>query len=188
MNTKKLTGIRRDSQLDLSISIDQINLMRDKFFLLDKQKQGSISMYDLYTLFDLVGEELDSKAQSLVQAWVEEKAPNKKIDVNLALRAWNYLKETITKDEEDETDIDILNAFVAMGGNIDKTGVVKKQKLVDIIKVQFGLTIDIEGMFEEARIEVDDELTYFDFAQLLGSGESRRSSRICSIFSTTSLI
>lgn len=74
-----------------------------------------------------------------------------------------------------------------MGGNIDKTGVVKKQKLIDIITVQFELTIEIETMFQEAGLDVDDELNFYDFTCLLESGGSQRASRICSIFSQASV-
>ena len=96
------------------------------------------------------------------------------------------MKDLNLKDEEEETDYDILNTFIAMGGNNDKSGGVKKQKLVDIIKVQFGLTINIEEMFIDAGIEADDELSYYDFTLLLESGGSQRASRICSIFSQAS--
>lgn len=41
-----------------------------------------------------------------------------------------------------------VDAFVACGGNADKSGVVKRDTLVRIIKVDFGLTIDIEALID----------------------------------------
>jgi len=38
----------------------------------------------------------------------------------------------------------LVDAFVAMGGNPDKSGAVRKDKLIDVIKNEFQLTIDIE--------------------------------------------
>ena len=38
---------------------------------------------------------------------------------------------------------DLVDAFVACGGNADKSGSVETEKLVKIIKDDFGLTIDI---------------------------------------------
>ena len=38
----------------------------------------------------------------------------------------------------------IVDAFVAMGGNADKSGSVQAEMLVNVIKVEFEMTIDIE--------------------------------------------
>ena len=73
-----------------------------------------------------------------------------------------------------------------MGGNSDKTGSVKKQVLVDIITVQFGLTVNIDEMLEEADLDIDDELSYADFMALFGGNGSQRTSRIISLFSVAS--
>lgn len=39
-----------------------------------------------------------------------------------------------------------MDAFVAMGGNPDKSGTVDATKLIQIIKSDFKMTIDIEVM------------------------------------------
>ena len=41
----------------------------------------------------------------------------------------------------DETEL--LDAYVAMGGESDGGGCVDAQKLIDTIKIEFGMTIDI---------------------------------------------
>jgi calmodulin len=38
----------------------------------------------------------------------------------------------------------VVDAFVACGGKPDKSGFVRKDTLIKIIKVDFGLTINIE--------------------------------------------
>lgn len=38
----------------------------------------------------------------------------------------------------------IVDAFVALGGQSDKTGYVDADKLIQIVKHEFGMTIDIE--------------------------------------------
>ena len=186
MKKVAIGGPRKDSFPALDLTQEEVDLMKEQFFSMDRQKTGLISSFELHSLLEAVGESPSRDKIAQLQAWVEEKAGNKKFDLSLAMRAWSYLKEINLKDEEDEFDIDILNTFVAMGGNSDKTGAVKKQKLVDIIKTQFGLTIDIEQMFEEANIETDKDLEYPDFVCLLESGGSQRASRICSIFSQAS--
>ncbi|OMJ73195.1 hypothetical protein SteCoe_28170 [Stentor coeruleus] len=183
----KKTGARRDSFQGLDLAQEEIDSMREQFHILDRNKTGYLNTLDLGSLFDHVGEYPSKEKLAQLIAWVEEKSGSKRFDFNLAVRAWSHLKEMNLKDEEDEIDVDILNTFVAMGGNIDKSGVVKKQKLVEIIRDQFGLTIDIETMFEEAGIDVDDDLNFYDFTCLLESGGSQRASRICSIFSQASV-
>lgn len=178
---------RRESFIGLDLTQTEIELMREHFSSLDRYKSGTLSNFELNSLFENLGEYHPKDKMLQLQQWVDEKSVNKKFDINLALRAWCRLKEILSKQDEDEFDIDILNTFVAMGGNIDKTGVVKKQKLVEIIKTQFGLTVDIDLMFEEAGIETDTDLSYSDFVNLLESGGSRRASRVCSIFSQSSL-
>ena len=185
-NMKK-TGVRKDSLPDLDLNQDEIDVMRDQFNNLDRQKTGFINSIDLKTLFQGVNEFPNDHKLQLLTTWTEEKAGSKKFDFNIVLRAWSYLKDLKLKDEEDEVDYDILNTFVAMGGDTDGGGFVRKQKLVEIIKVQFGLTIDIEKMFDDAGIIVDDELRYEDFISLMESGGSNRPSRNCSIFSLASV-
>ena len=186
-NMKKNNPGRRESFIGLDLTQPEIDLMREHFTFMDRQKTGTISSFELRSLFENIGEYHPKDKMLELQQWVEEKSVNKKFDLNLALRAWSHLKEMIMKQDEDEFDVDILNTFVAMGGNTDKTGVIKKQKLVEIIKLQFGLTIDIDLMFEEAGIDTDGDLEYSDFVNLLECGTSRRASRACSIFSQASL-
>ena len=38
----------------------------------------------------------------------------------------------------------IVDAFVAMGGNTDKSGTIDANKLIQIVKTDFKMTIDIE--------------------------------------------
>lgn len=110
-----------------------------------------------------------------------------RIDALMALRVWSHYKQQVLQEQEDD-DNDVLNAFVAMGGNFNKTGLVLKQTLVDIIKNQFGLTIDLEMMLQDVGLEGEEELTFADFNALFGSTGSGRSSRVCSLFSMASSV
>jgi hypothetical protein len=39
-----------------------------------------------------------------------------------------------------------VDAFVALGGNVDGSGAVKKAVLIDTLKAEFGLSYDIESL------------------------------------------
>ena len=46
-------------------------------------------------------------------------------------------------DKDNETD-EYLDTFVALGGDQNKEGTISKSSLIDIIKLEFELTIDME--------------------------------------------
>ena len=66
-----------------------------------------------------------------------------KLDVNTLLTAIKWYKDQqLTNDYEGDVD-EYLDAFVALGGQADKEGEISKQVLVEIIKNEFELTIDM---------------------------------------------
>ena len=53
-----------------------------------------------------------------------------------------YKDQQLTNDIEGDVD-EYLDAFVALGGQPDKDGFISKDVLVEIIKAEFELTIDM---------------------------------------------
>jgi len=174
---------RKDSLNDLTLTSQEKDFMREKFYTIDKNGSGAISQGELSQLFEEVGETLTDDKMREVLEMLEERGI-KKIDETGALRAWNFLKEINQKEEEEEMDLDILNAFVAMGGNLDGSGVIKKKTLENIIKVQFDLTVRLDEMYEQAGLDISsDDLNFYEFTCLLESGGPQRDSRLYSLFS-----
>ena len=66
-----------------------------------------------------------------------------KVDVNMLLMGIRWYKDQqLTNDNEGDVD-EYLDAFVALGGDPDKDGFISKDVLVEIIKTEFELTIDM---------------------------------------------
>ena len=66
-----------------------------------------------------------------------------KVDVNMLISAIKWYKDQqLTNDNEGDVD-EYLDAFVALGGEADKEGYISKDVLVEIIKEEFELTIDM---------------------------------------------
>jgi len=65
---------------------------------------------------------------------------------------------------------DMIDAFVACGGNADKSGHVKREMLVKIIKDDFGLHIDIEKLIDAVDVDGSGEIEYEEFSRLLSTG------------------
>ena len=60
-----------------------------------------------------------------------------------------------------------VDAFVACGGNSDKSGNVHRETLVKIIKHDFSLTIDIEALIDEIDTDGSGEIEYEEFKVLM---------------------
>ena len=56
-----------------------------------------------------------------------------------------------------------------MGGEADGEGSIDADKLIDIIKNKFEMTIDIENLIEEIDEDGSGEIEFDEFKQLLGA-------------------
>ena len=66
-----------------------------------------------------------------------------KLDANSLLSCIKWYKEyELINNFDGETD-EYLDAFVALGGEYDRTGTIFKNTLIEIIKIEFELTIDM---------------------------------------------
>ncbi|GMF17742.1 unnamed protein product [Phytophthora fragariaefolia] len=61
----------------------------------------------------------------------------------------------------------LVDAFVACGGKPDKSGFVRKETLVKIIKGDFGLTINIEEMINKLDVDGSGEIEFDEFKAIL---------------------
>ena len=66
---------------------------------------------------------------------------------------------------------ELLDAFVAMGGEPDGEGCVDAEKLIKTIKDDFEMTIDIEKLIEEIDEDGSGEIEFDEFKALLTSAE-----------------
>ena len=62
---------------------------------------------------------------------------------------------------------DLIDAFTACGGNPDKSGCVKRETLVKIIKKDFGLAIDVEELIDKIDTDHSGEIEFDEFKVLL---------------------
>ena len=72
------------------------------------------------------------------------------------------IKRLLGNDESE-----LLDAFVAMGGEPDGEGCVDARKLIATIKEEFEMTIDIERLIQEVDEDGSGEIEFDEFKQLL---------------------
>ncbi|CAD8180145.1 unnamed protein product [Paramecium pentaurelia] len=82
----------------------------------------------------------------------------------------NYQQQL--EDEETITQ-EYIDAFVALGGQPDRSGYVQKQTIIDIIQKEFELKIDLESFLGDFQLT---QLEFEDFCQLFeNAGEDAKS-------------
>ena len=75
------------------------------------------------------------------------------------------------EDAQGTSDADLLDAYVAMGGDEDGGGCVDADKLIRTIKTEFEMTIDIEALIQEVDEDGSGEIEFDEFKELLGGGD-----------------
>jgi hypothetical protein len=76
-----------------------------------------------------------------------------------------------------------VDAFVALGGQSDKSGVVNKGALMEIVKREFELSLDLETMIEGVQM---DNLDYETFCSIFEQDREKNEGRLASAASQRS--
>lgn len=82
-------------------------------------------------------------------------------------------KQLVMEKRENErgtSDADLMDAYVAMGGDQDGGGCVDADMLIKTIKEEFEMTIDIEALIAEVDEDGSGEIEFDEFKELLGGG------------------
>ena len=92
---------------------------------------------------------------------------------NTCAISFDQFKSMVLEKRENErgtSDADLLDAFVAMGGEEDGGGCVDADKLIATIKEEFEMTIDIEALINEVDEDGSGEIEFDEFKELLQAG------------------
>lgn len=145
------------------LSQEEIDGCRDAFRAFDKDSSGSIDVWELRQVLEAMGQKPTEEELFQMISEVDENmsgcidfAEFLKVIENQKDRAENY---------DDESDM--IDAFVACGGLPDKSGHVKRETLIRIIKVDFGLTINIEDLINKVDQDGSGEIEFEEFKTLL---------------------
>lgn len=145
-------------------------------------KQGvPLERYELPMILDACGYRLPDDVLGKMMEYLDTKNLAK-VDVNMLLMGIRWYKDQqLTNDNEGDVD-EYLDAFVALGGEPDKEGFISKDVLVEIIKTEFELTIDMVEYLKGIGGDTD-EINYYQFCVLLDAGTGGNPSRVSSYLS-----
>mmetsp|Transcript_12924 Transcript_12924/g.31488 ORF Transcript_12924/g.31488 Transcript_12924/m.31488 type:complete len:149 (-) Transcript_12924:2025-2471(-) len=139
-----------------------IQKCREAFNTFDADGSGTIDTQEMKLLLESIGESLTEEELFRFMADVDEDGTGE-IEFAEFLRAFEK-QRGVNVAIEDE--LDTIDAFVALGGNEDKTGFVEQKKLVAVVKEEFGMTIKIDRLVDELDKDGDGKLSYDEFAAL----------------------
>mmetsp|Transcript_6423 Transcript_6423/g.17920 ORF Transcript_6423/g.17920 Transcript_6423/m.17920 type:complete len:157 (-) Transcript_6423:233-703(-) len=152
----------------LNLTQEEIDACRESFLLFDQDRSGTIDQWELREVLRAMGQHPTDEEIFQMISEVDDNASNS-IDFSEFLQVIAKQKEKAESSE----DSDIFDAWVAVGGDRpavitdEPTGIVDTNKLVKIIKHDFGLTIDIEKLVEEIDLDDSGTVDFHEFKQLL---------------------
>ncbi|KAF4668507.1 hypothetical protein FOZ61_006348 [Perkinsus olseni] len=139
-----------------------IQKCREAFNTFDADGSGTIDAEEMKLLLEAIGESPTEEELFRFMSDVDEDGTGE-IEFAEFLRAFEKQRGG---QSEIEDEADTLDAFVALGGNRDSTGFVDRDKLIKIIKEEFGMTIKIDRLVEELDRDQDGKINFSEFASL----------------------
>mmetsp|Transcript_92122 Transcript_92122/g.177601 ORF Transcript_92122/g.177601 Transcript_92122/m.177601 type:complete len:149 (+) Transcript_92122:61-507(+) len=139
-----------------------ITRCREAFNTFDEDGSGTIDANEMKSLLEAIGEAPSEEELFKFMADVDEDGTGE-IEFAEFLRAF---EKHNGGERELEDELDTIDAFVALGGNTDKTGFIDTARLISVVKEEFGMTIRIERTIAELDKDKDGKVNYQEFAAL----------------------
>lgn len=146
------------------LSQEDIDGCRQAFLAFDKDRSGTIDVWELRQVLEAMGQAPTEDELFQMISEVDDNMSGS-IDFGEFLKVVESQKNR-AENLDDENDM--IDAFVACGGQPDKSGCVKRDTMIKIIKHDFGLTIDIEELINKIDTDGSGEIEFDEFSLMLG--------------------
>lgn len=144
------------------ISEEELINCRKAFQQFDINGNGTIDLRELKHALSLMGQHPSDEELFVMMNHVD-KDGSKEIEFAEFVQAIQ-INKSMSKRSDDEADT--LDAFVALGGNHDKTGKVLVDRLRSILE-EFEMKIDIDRIIHEVDKEGTGAIDYLAFKQIM---------------------
>ena len=138
--------------------------MLEAFFAFENDTPGYIDTKNLKDALERVGEKVTEDETFRMISIADPE--------NSGRLQFSDFKSLVLQKREDErgsSEEDLLDAFVAMGGQPDGEGSIDADKLISTIKKEFEMTIDIEKLIAEVDSDTSGLIEFDEFKELLQS-------------------
>jgi Ca2+-binding EF-hand superfamily protein len=147
----------------MGLTQQEIDGCREAFLSTDIERSGKINTTQLKHVLEIMGQKVSEADVFQIMNEVDDNMTGE-IDFGQFLSIIEMRKE---RAENDGGETDMIDAFIACGGNADKSGNVRRETLIKIIKHDFGLPIDIEALINEIDADGSGEIEFEEFQELL---------------------
>ena len=138
----------------------------EAFSAFDKDSSGKIDANELRIVLEMMGQK--TTEEEIFRMIAEADAEN---TGEISYAQFRHVIAEQKKNQSASNEEDTLDAFVAMGGQEDGEGSIDAQKLINIIKNEFEMTIDIEKLIQDIDEDGSGEIEYDEFRNLLSSSD-----------------
>lgn len=146
------------------LTAEEIKQCKVFFKTFDRDANGSVDVWELRLALEALG-------QNPTDVWLHEmireldSSGNGKLEFPEFLKALQLQKKN---ERKRDAEADLIDAFVAMGGEKDKSGFISAESLHKVIKDDFGLTIKIDELLDDLDTNNDGFVNFEEFKTLLG--------------------
>lgn len=141
---------------------EEVDMCRKAFAMFDRDASGTIDTKELKTALSALGQNPSEEELFVMISQVDEDG-SKCIEFTEFMHVIQINKALSEKNSDEQ---ELIDAFCALGGNIDKTGRISVDKLKQIC-VDFELTVSVDKMVREADRDYNGWLSYDEFKTLL---------------------
>ncbi|CAM9122339.1 unnamed protein product [Ectocarpus sp. 12 AP-2014] len=148
----------------MSLSQEEIDACQEAFREVDVGRRGNINVWELRIVLQELGQNPTDKEFFEVVSTVDREMKGL-IDFTSFLKIVASQKSVRSIWSGDSGDL--VDAFVACGGNLDETGSADVGKIVKIVKTDFGLDVDIEAIIDTLDVDGAGQLGFAQFKEML---------------------
>jgi len=143
---------------------EEIKQCKVFFKTFDRDGNGSVDSWELRLALEALGQ---SPTDEMLNSMMTEldSSQNGKLEFPEFLKALQLQKKN---ERKRDAEADLVDAFVAMGGNRDRTGFINAESLRKVIKDDFSLTIKIDELLDDLDTDDDGFVNFEEFKTLLG--------------------
>ena len=155
-----------DNREDLELTKEEQNKCWEAFSAFDKDNSGFIDANELRIVLEMMGQKTTEEEIFRMIAEADSE--------NTGQINFEQFKKVISEQKKNQSltnEEDTLDAFVAMGGQPNGEGSIDADKLIQIIKYDFEMTIDIEKLIKDIDEDGSGEIEYDEFRNLLSSSD-----------------
>ena len=152
---------------EYGLTQDEDKKCNKAFEAFDKDGSGYIDAEELKTVLSMMGQNLaeDAIYKMINQASSSQGSCSITLDEFKSVIGEQKKFQGATQEEE------TLDAFVSLGGEQDGTGHVDASRLINIIKNEFQMTIDIEKLISDIDEDGSGCIEYEEFMDLLSAAQ-----------------